>query len=393
MPPKKKKGQQEEKKRSHLGRPGNNLKMGIVGLPNVGKSSLFNCLSGLSVPSENYPFCTIDPSEARVPVPDEKFDFLCKAWKPKNEVPAVLTIFDIAGLVKNASKGEGLGNSFLSNIQMVDAIYHVCRAFSGKSIAHVEGDVDPARDLRIISEELRAKDLDWVETKREATAKIVARGLDKSAPPMLATLEKAKAWLLEGKDIRDGEWSIDDIPVLNSLQLITAKPVVYLANIGNKDWIKKGNKWLKHIKAWVDENSTGAPIIPFSAAWEEAYVKLTPEEKAASETKSTIPKIIRTGYKHLGLINFYTTGEDEVRAWTIQKGWKAPQAAGTIHTSFEKFFIQAEQYHYDDFKELGSEKEVKAAGKNRQQGKNYEVQDGDILLIKHNAGGGGKKKK
>jgi obg-like ATPase 1 len=400
MPPKGKKGKKgatEEKKLS-LGRPGNTLKMGIVGLPNIGKSSLFNVLSGLNVPSDNRPFCTIDPTEARVPVPDDRFDHLCAAFKPKSEVSAVLSIFDIAGLVKGASNGDGLGNAFLSHIVATDAIYHVCRAFAGKSIAHVEGDVDPVRDLQIISDELCLKDLEWVTARKEALQKLAKRGLDKTAALILPTFEKAEELLLAGKDIRSWDWKHDDIVELNKLQLLTAKPVVYLVNISDKNFRNQGNKWLKLIKEWVEARNPGAPIIPFSATWEAAFARMSPEEQkeamdnGGKKLKSMIPKIIKTGYKHLGLINYFTCGEDEVRAWTIQNGVMAPGAAGVIHTDFEKLFLQAEQYSFDDFKEFGDESAVKKAGKVRTQGKNYVVQDGDILFFKTAAAKKGGKK-
>ena len=360
----------------------------------IGKSSLFNLMSKLSVPAENYPFCTIDPSVAKVPVPDERFDKLCEMYKPKKEIPAVLTIHDIAGLVRGASEGRGLGNAFLSHITAVDAIFHVCRAFKDKEIEHVEASVDPVRDLDIISKELIAKDLAVVKAQYDIVAKVIERGIDKSKDKRQEydTLSKAKACLEAGTDIREYEWSNNDVDVLNRLQLLTAKPVVYLINVSKKDYINKSNKFLGDIVKYVQTRSPGAPMIPFSVTFETEWLDMSPEDQAASEVKTAMPKVTITGYKALKLIHYFTCGQDEVRAWTIKEGVLAPAAAGVIHTDFEKNFIMAEVFSYDDLIKYGSEAEVKKAGKLMMRGKEYEFQDGDCAFFKHNAGGAGKKK-
>jgi len=317
-------------------------------------------------------------------------------WKPASVVPAVLTVVDIAGLVKGANEGKGLGNEFLSNIAQVDAIYHLVRAFSNKDIEHVEGDVDPVRDLDIISQELILKDLSRVTTQVDSLEKVVKRGLDKSKKAALETCIRAQGYLKEGKDIRECPWSTNDLPALQELSLLTAKPVVYLVNISLKDFEKQGNKWFKPIKEWVAKRSPGAPVLPFSAAFEQTWQDADDDAKKKLEEKkqaTQLPKIINEGYHALNLVHFFTCGEDEVRAWTIQRGCLAPGAAGVIHTDFEKCFIMAEQYAYDSFVEFGSELEVRKAGKYYQQGKNYVVQNGDILFFKHSAGGGGGKGK
>lgn len=391
MAPKKK---EEEPRKAVLGRFSHNLKMGILGLPNVGKSTFFNTLTKLSVSAENYPFCTIDPNEARIPVPDERFDWLCEAYKPASKVPGFLDIWDIAGLVKGAHEGQGLGNAFLSHIMAVDGLYHVCRAFEKEDVVHVEGNVDPVRDLEIISEELILKDLDRLQREiQEQETKVSRAGhsATKEQRLELDTLKKVKGFLEETrKPIRSGEWSNSEVEVLNRHLFLTAKPQVYLVNLSEKDYIRKKNKWLPKIKEWVDAR-TGEMIIPFSADLESKLLDLesqSPElaQKYLQEnqTTSALPKIIKAGYQALQLIYFFTAGEDEVKCWTIRKGTLAPQAAGTIHSDFEKGFICAEVMKYDELREYNFESALKAAGKYRQQGKNYVVEDGDIILFKFN---------
>eukprot|EP00461_Guttulinopsis_vulgaris_P004496 UN04498 len=361
-------------------------------MPNIGKSSLFNLLSKLNVPAENYPFCTIDPSVAKVPVPDERFNTLCEMYKPKSKIQAVLTIHDIAGLVKGAAEGKGLGNAFLSHIQSVDAIYHVCRAFRDKNIEHVEASVDPVRDLEIISGELIAKDLAMVVKNYEEVKKIVELGRDKSKEKKqeLDTLTKAKACLEAGIDIREGDWGNEDIDTLNRMQLLTAKPVVYLVNISKKDFFKRSNKFLPDIAEWVKKRSPEAPLIPFSVTFEQEWLDMSEEERknfVNPEDKdipitSMMDRVITTGYSALRLMYYFTAGADEVRAWTIKEDTLAPAAAGVIHTDFQKNFIMGEIFSYDDLIEYGSEKAVKAAGKLMQRGKDYVVRPNDICFWK-----------
>jgi len=398
MPPKKK--DVVEEKPIIIGRLSTNLKCGIVGLPNVGKSTFFNVLTKTQMAAaENFPFCTIDPNESRVPVPDPRFDFLCEHHKPASKVPAFLNVTDIAGLVKGASEGQGLGNAFLSHIKACDAMFHLCRTFEDKEITHVEGEVDPVRDLDIINEELRLKDEESFMKYFEDLEKKYTRG-EKKLKQEYECLVKVKEVLVEQKrHIRFGDWSANDVEQLNKHLFITAKPMLYLINLSEKDFIRKKNKWLPKIKEYVDKNDPGAMVIPFSGAFEAKLMDMDEEAAKAykEETKcvGVLEKIIVQGYKALGLQYFFTAGPDEVKAWTIQRGTKAPQAAGRIHGDFEKGFIMAEVMEFDDFKEHGTEAATKAAGKYRQNGRNYTVKDGDIIFFKFNAGAGltaGKKK-
>ncbi|KAK1233110.1 hypothetical protein PQX77_003750 [Marasmius sp. AFHP31] len=393
MPPKKAAAQE---KKILLGRPGNNLKIGIVGLPNVGKSSFFNALSNTSLGvAANYPYATINPEEARIPVPDERFDWLCETYKPASRIPAHLTCIDIAGLTAGASTGAGLGNAFLSHVRAVDGIFQVVRAFDDAEVIHVEGDVDPCRDMDIIQTELRLKDIEWVEKHLDGLKK-TGRSLgsnslaDKARKEEIATVEKVYKVLTEDqKDVRKHDWNNKEIDVVNGLQLLTAKPVTYLVNLSEKDYIRKKNKWLPKIKAWIDSHNPGDLLIPFSVALEERLAPMEPEEKEEEQKKvgatSALPKITTAGYASLDLIRYFTCGPDEVRAWTIRKGTKAPQAAGVIHSDFENKFVCGEIMSYEDLKENGSESAVKAAGKLRQQGKPYEMVDGDIAYWKAGA--------
>jgi len=394
MPPKK--AVVEEK--IPLGRPGNNLKSGIVGLANVGKSTLFQAItkSNLGNPA-NFPYATIEPEEARVIVPDERFDWLVEKYKPKSVVPANLTVYDIAGLTRGSSTGAGLGNSFLSHIRAVDAIFQVVRCFDDAEIIHIEGDVNPTRDLDIISEELRLKDIEFVEKALEAQKKKTRSGGNslehKKQMQEQQTIENILAHLNAGKDVRKGNWGPKEIEVINPLFLLTAKPVVYLVNLSEKDFIRKKNKHLPKIAEWVKEHAAGDPIIPISVSYEERLTQFETEEAAKEEMKkvgadSVLPKLISQMRKTLQLGSFFTTGTDEVRQWTIRTNTKAPAAAGVIHTDFEKTFIQAIVYNFNVLKELGDESEVKAKGKMMTKGKDYIVEDGDILLIKAGAAKG-----
>uniref|UniRef100_A0A672TSS3 Obg-like ATPase 1 n=21 Tax=Neoaves TaxID=3078114 RepID=A0A672TSS3_STRHB len=388
MPPKK--GGDGVKSHPIIGRFGTSLKIGIVGLPNVGKSTFFNVLTKSQAAAENFPFCTIDPNESRVPVPDDRFDFLCQYHKPPSKIPAFLNVVDIAGLVKGAHTGQGLGNSFLSHINACDGIFHLMRAFEDDDITHVEGSVDPVRDIEIIHEELRLKDEELIMQSIDKLEKVAVRGGDKKLKPEYDVMCKIKTWVIdEKKAVRFyHDWNDKEIDVLNKHLFFTSKPMIYLVNLSEKDYIRKKNKWLIKIKEWVDKHDPGALVIPFSGALELKLQDMSAEEKQKyleeNMTQSALAKIIKAGYAALQLEYFFTAGPDEVRAWTIRKGTKAPQAAGKIHTDFEKGFIMAEVMKYEDFKEGGSEAAVKAAGKYRQQGRNYIVEDGDIIFFKFN---------
>lgn len=388
------KGKEEPPKKVLLGRPGNNVKMGCIGMPNVGKSSLFNTLSKLNIPAENFPFCTIDPNVARIPVPDARFKKLCEMYKPKSEVGAMLTITDIAGLVRGASEGAGLGNAFLSHIKAVDGLYHVLRAFENKDVTHVEESVNPIRDMNIIHDELRLKDVEQCKTyiagKKNFAEK---KALKKDELFFYETIVKVLAFIEgdDGKDVRAGEWDGKEIEVLNNMQFLTAKPMIYLVNVSEKSYKAKGNKWLEKIGEAVAARGNGDLIIPFSVIFEQKVVDEEVSGGLAAKqafmkkegARSVLPKIIKTGYSALNMINYFTAGPDEVRAWCIKKDLLAPQAAGVIHTDFEKKFVSVDVFTYDDLVEHGSEAAVKAAGKVMQKGKTYEVQDGDILFFKH----------
>lgn len=323
-------------------------------------------------------------------VPDERFDWLCDLYKTIR-VPAYLTVIDIAGLVKGASGGEGLGNAFLSHIQAVDGIYHMVRAFSDEEVIHVEGEVDPIRDMEIIHDELRLKDVQFLERALD----IAKKGLrgnehDKQKKFEVDTVQKLYDWVtVDKKDIRQGDWNAKEIEIINPLQLLTAKTVVYLVNLSETDFIAKKNKWLPKIKAFIDSKGLGDPLIPFSGALEcRLSAMSTAEEKTAElariGTTSNLNKIILAGYNALQLCYYFTAGEKEVRAWTVRRGTKAPGAAGVIHSDFERGFIMAEVMKYDDLKELGNEAAVKAGGKYRQCGREYVVEDGDIIVFKFN---------
>ncbi|CAD0055729.1 unnamed protein product, partial [Aureobasidium pullulans] len=358
-----------------LGRPGNNLKSGIVGLANVGKSTLFQAITKCSLGNPaNFPYATIDPEESRVIVPDERYEWLCEHYNPKSRVPAHQTIYDIAGLTRGASTGAGLGNAFLSHIRAVDAIFQVVRCFDDAEIIHVEGDVDPVRDLEIISEELRIKDIEFVEKALEALGKQTRRGGQSLEMKKLkeeeATVGKILALLQDGKDIRHQHWSPKEVEVINPLFLLTAKPVVYLTNLSERDYLRQKNKHLPKVVEWIKTHSPGEPILPISISLEERLSRFETDAEVEEECKkiggkSALPKAITTMRKALNL--------------------GSPQAAGVIHGDFEKTFIQAIVYNFNLLKELKTEAEVKAQGKIMTKGKDYIVEDGDILLIKAGA--------
>lgn len=401
MPPKKK--VEEEKIGAWmLGRFSKNLKVGLVGMPNVGKSTLYNSLSkSHHAEAANFPFCTIEPNETRAFMPDDRFEWLVAQHKPKSEVQPFLNVVDIAGLVRNASKGDGLGNAFLSHIKAVDGIIHVMRAFEDSDIVHAEDTVDPVRDIDCICNELRIKDMDFLKSRMEAHMKLKAAAATKTPQSKkeweetLASYEKLMEFMeVQGKDLRNGMdiWSKKDIDVLNDLQMLTAKPVLFAVNMNIDDYKRKKNKFLKKIFDWVQANAPGSAIIPYCGAFEDDLVDLDKEQTEAKfkelEVRSALPKIIQTAFSIVNLIQFYTAGPDEVKSWIIRKGYKAPQAAGVIHTDFEKGFICAEVMAFDELKEKGSESAMKAAGRYRQEGKNYEVVDGDVIFFKFNVGKG-----
>lgn len=341
-------------------------------------------------------FCTIDPNKAKVEVPDHRFDKLVEIYKPKSKVPASLNILDIAGLVKGASQNQGMGNAFLSHIQSVDGIFHVVRAFDDEEVLHYEGDVDPIRDLDIIQTELMEKDKTLFTKNYEELEKLIKRKDDKEAKEEKVVLDRVSELYEKNQNVRDVEWNYKEIDILNKYYFFSSKPTVYLVNISEQDYFKKKNKWLAKIAAWVNAHG-GGKIIPYSVAYELKLDKASPEDKEKllkdSGAESCLGKIINAGYHALDLIHYFTSGEDEVKCWTIRRGLKAPGAAGVIHTDFERGFISAEVMKYDDLQALGSENEVKKEGKVRTEGKNYEVLDGDIIYFKFNVSDPSKKKK
>ncbi|CUS22830.1 LAQU0S07e01090g1_1 [Lachancea quebecensis] len=391
MPPKK----QVEEKKVLLGRPGNNLKAGIVGLANVGKSTFFQAITRCPLGNPaNYPFATIDPEEARVTVPSPRFEALCDIYKPASKVPAHLTVYDIAGLTKGASAGEGLGNAFLSHIRAVDSIYQVVRCFDDAEIIHIEGDVDPVRDLDIINTELRLKDIEFAEKHLENVHKITKRGGQslevKQKKEEAILVEKIIELLKSGQRVANQNWTTKEVEVINSMFLLTAKPSIYLINLSEKDFIRKKNKHLMRIKEWIDTYSPGDLVIPFSVCLEERLSHMSLEE-AEEELKnlkveSALPKIVTTMRQKLDLISFFTSGADEVREWTIRRGTKAPQAAGVIHNDLMNTFILAQVMKYEDVVEYKDEVAIKAAGKMQQKGKEYVVEDGDVIYFRAGAG-------
>jgi len=379
-----------------LGRFSKALKVGMVGMPNVGKSTLYNSLSkSHHSKTANVPFCTIDPTETRAFMEDDRFEWLVAKDKPKNEVRAYVTVVDIAGLISGASKGEGLGNAFLSHIQAVDGIIHVLRAFEDDDVIHAEDTVDPVRDITTICQELRIKDISFMKGKKEMHHKLQTAAKSKSPNHFKkweeeqTCMQKIIDCLEADKDVKNNmdNWTPQDIEYLNEYALLTSKPCMFAINLNKKDYCRKKNKFLKPIFEWVNANAPGSAMIPYCGAYEEELQDLPDDAARATqlkddETTSAMNKMITNAFHMVHLINFFTSGPDETRAWTIRKGFKAPQAAGCIHTDFEKKFVMAEVMAFDVLKELGTESEVKAAGKYRQEGKGYEVQDGDVILYK-----------
>ena len=363
------------------------LKCGIVGLPNVGKSTLFNCLSSAKAQAANFPFCTIEPNVGVITVPDERLTKLAELVHPGRIVPATCEIVDIAGLVKGASKGEGLGNKFLGNIRETDAIIHVLRCFEDENITQVDGSIDPVRDKEIIDTELQLKDLETIESRLGKQQKAAAAG-NKEAKIETAVLEAYKAVLEQGKNARTVTFeSKDEQDAARNLFLLTAKPVLYVCNVDEAS-AKEGNEFTKRIEALAAEE--GAESMVIAAKTEEDIAELESYEDKQlflSELgleESGVNRLIKKAYSLLNLETFITAGEMEVKAWTYHKGWKAPQCAGVIHTDFEKGFIRAEVIKYEDYIQYGSEAAVRDAGKMGIEGKDYVVQDGDIMHFRFN---------
>jgi len=364
------------------------LKCGIVGLPNVGKSTLFNCLSSAKAQAANFPFCTIEPNLGVITVPDERLTKLAEIVHPGRIVPATCEIVDIAGLVKGASKGEGLGNKFLGNIRETDAIIHVLRCFDDENITHVDGTIDPIRDKEIIDTELQLKDLETIEARLQKQQKVAAVGGNKDAKIEVAVLEAYKAALEQGKNARTVEFdSKEEQEAARNLFLLTSKPVLYVCNV-DETAAKTGNEYSQKIEALAAEEGAEAMVI--AAKTEEDIASLeTYEDKQLfldelGLTESGVNRLIKKAYSLLNLETFITAGEMEVKAWTYHKGWKAPQCAGVIHTDFEKGFIRAEVIKYEDYIQDGSEAAVREAGKLGIEGKDYVVQDGDIMHFRFN---------
>lgn len=361
------------------------LRCGIIGLPNVGKSTIFNAMTAAGAQAANYPFCTIEPNIGVVPVPDERLDKIAALFDPKKITPTTIEFVDIAGLVKGASQGEGLGNQFLGNIRNVDAVAHIVRCFHDPDVVHVHGTIDPLRDIEVVETELMLADLDSVSKSIQKVEKKAKVG-DKEAQaahPLYLKIQKA---LEEGRAVRLLDLTPEEKELVKGLFLLTAKPVLYVANVGEKE-IANPPEAVHRLREFATHQ--GAEVVVISGKIESEIAELSTEEKIGflkelGLKESGLSQLARAGYKLLGLITYFTAGQDEVRAWTIPANTRAPQAAGVIHSDFEKGFIRAECYHYNDLMALGSEAKIKEAGKMRLEGKDYVVRDGDVLFFRFN---------
>lgn len=363
------------------------LQVGIVGLPNVGKSTLFNALTAAKAEAANYPFCTIDPNVGVVTVPDDRLRRISELIKPKSLVPTTIEFVDIAGLVAGASKGEGLGNQFLGHIRATDAIVHVVRCFDDPNIVHVSGSVDPVRDIGVINTELMLADFETVDKRIQKIEKVAKTGTDKKIKAEYETIKKVHDALAQGRPARSVALEEAEIPTIRELHLLTSKPVLYACNVSEADFQAGGNEWVQQVAKFAE--AEGNRYVLICSALEAEIAQLPKDEQAEflasiGATEPGLNRLIFEAYKLLDLWTYFTAGEKEVRAWTIKRGTKAPQAAGVIHSDFEKGFIRAECYNCEDLFALKSEQAVKEAGKYRLEGKDYVVQDGDILFFRFN---------